>query len=167
MGVDMKEVHSKLHSSGFTILEIMIVVVIIGVLASLALPKFYGMVERTRSVEAITVLQEMRMAMERCYISSMTYNGCAAKVSADLNVLLTGVNHHFALSGTTSGPNTWAIILNRNTHELATPDPGTASINCSPYFGGGGPSKMVACQNASGFSIMGGGFYEGIDTTSH
>ena len=166
MLLPIKQTPAHLRSRGFTILEIMIVVIVISVLASLALPKFYGMVERTRAIEAMTVLQEMRMAMERCYISKMTYTGCTASTATELSTLMSGVNHHFTLNGTTSGPGTWAIELERNTYELGTPDPG-GSLSCSPYFGSGGHSKIVGCLNASGFAIVGSGYYEGIDTTPH
>ena len=44
------------NKSGFTLLEIIIVIIIIGILASLALPKFFKTVEYSRSMEALTNL---------------------------------------------------------------------------------------------------------------
>jgi len=55
---------------GFTILEILIVVIVVGVLASLALPKFFSIVERTRATEAIVNAQALRGGLERLYVAS-------------------------------------------------------------------------------------------------
>lgn len=55
-------------SKAFTLLEIVIVIIIIGVLASLALPKLFGMVESSRSAEALASFATLRREIERCYL---------------------------------------------------------------------------------------------------
>lgn len=50
---------------GFTLLELIIVVIIIGILVSLAIPRFIGTMERTRAGEAIQILGALRSANER------------------------------------------------------------------------------------------------------
>lgn len=65
--------------SGFTLLEIIIVIIIVGVLASLALPKFFQTVEFSRSTEALASMGTLRGALERCYLQAQpgnTYVGC-------------------------------------------------------------------------------------------
>ncbi|MEW5895394.1 MAG: prepilin-type N-terminal cleavage/methylation domain-containing protein [Candidatus Omnitrophota bacterium] len=54
--------------NGFTLLELVIVVIIIGVLASLALPRMVSMIEGSRSAEAISALTSIRSALERYYL---------------------------------------------------------------------------------------------------
>lgn len=49
---------------GFTLLELMIVVVIIGVLAMVAIPSFRNYLNRSRTTEAITFLGEIRQRQE-------------------------------------------------------------------------------------------------------
>ena len=54
---------------GFTLIEMMVVVVIIGILAAIAVPLYSKTVERTRIAEAVDILKairdaEMRYAME-------------------------------------------------------------------------------------------------------
>ena len=44
------------NKKGFTLLEIIIVIIIVGVLASLALPRFFSTVEYSRSTEALASL---------------------------------------------------------------------------------------------------------------
>ena len=61
----MKLLHKK-NTSGFTLLEVIIVVIIIGVLASLALPRFFTMVEYSRAAEALKAFIAIREAMDTC-----------------------------------------------------------------------------------------------------
>jgi prepilin-type N-terminal cleavage/methylation domain-containing protein len=46
-------------SEGYSLLEIMIVIVIIGVLALIAIPKFMGVTARAKMVEAKTMLKQV------------------------------------------------------------------------------------------------------------
>lgn len=48
-----------MRQKGFTLIEIMAVVIIIGVLAIIAWPKFYSVVEKSRKAEAINILSRM------------------------------------------------------------------------------------------------------------
>ena len=54
------------NKSGFTLLEIIIVIIIVGVLASLALPRFFETVEFSRSNEAMNMLGSAKRAADRC-----------------------------------------------------------------------------------------------------
>lgn len=51
----------------FTLLELIIVIIIVGVLASLALPRFFSVIESSRGAEALANLSAIRQAVERCY----------------------------------------------------------------------------------------------------
>ena len=59
---------SKFHRSqkGFTLIELMIVVVIIGILAALAIPRFMRATTKSKQSEAKTILKQI-YAMERAY----------------------------------------------------------------------------------------------------
>jgi len=61
---------------GFTLLELVVVIIIISVLASLALPKLFGMIEFSKSAEALAQLASMRGSIERCYLSTGNYSPC-------------------------------------------------------------------------------------------
>ena len=66
----------KHKNSGFTLLEIIIVIIIVGVLASLALPRFFRTVEYSRSAEALTNIAAIRQSIERCYLPRANYANC-------------------------------------------------------------------------------------------
>jgi len=70
---------------GFTLVELMIVVAIIGILASVAMPAYNGYVLRSKLTEAITELAAMRVKLEQYYQDNRTYAGaCAAGTVAPL-----------------------------------------------------------------------------------
>ena len=64
------------NKSGFTLLEIIIVIIIIGVLASLALPRFFRTVEYSRASEALASLGAIRQSFNRCYLFDSNYTIC-------------------------------------------------------------------------------------------
>ncbi len=52
---------------GFTLLEMLIVVIIIGVLASIALPQYIKTLEKARAAEAVTNIGSIRVSIDRYY----------------------------------------------------------------------------------------------------
>ena len=77
----------KKVSRGFTLTEVLITVLILGVLAGLALPTFFSAVERSRSNEALTNLNIIHMG-EKIYRLSNPAFVAGANVTA-LNTALT------------------------------------------------------------------------------
>ena len=69
--------------SGMTLIELMIVVAIIGILASVAYPSYQQYVLRANRAEAQAVLSETAQFMERYFTTNGTYvGGTVASVSA-------------------------------------------------------------------------------------
>ncbi|AHK80343.1 type IV pilin [Ectothiorhodospira haloalkaliphila] len=60
---------------GFTLIEVMIVVVIIGILASIAYPAYTRYVERAQVSDGKSGLLQAAQMMERCYTTYMKYTG--------------------------------------------------------------------------------------------
>lgn len=60
---------------GFTLLELLIVLVILAVLTGLALPVYSSNVERMRSVEAVEHLMNTRRSLFTYYAMNGTYSG--------------------------------------------------------------------------------------------
>jgi type IV pilus assembly protein PilE len=83
------------NASGFTLIEVMIVVAIIGLLTLIAYPSYQEYVARGRRAEMRTVLLEATQWMERHYSENFTYTqNSAGTAIADL----------FALTNFTKSP---------------------------------------------------------------
>ncbi|MEW6513965.1 MAG: type IV pilin protein [Pseudomonadota bacterium] len=67
---------------GFTLIELMIVVAIVAILASVALPSYQEHIRRTKVQEATSSLSAERVAMEQYFQDNRTYVGATLKSAA-------------------------------------------------------------------------------------
>lgn len=58
------KIEGPLDKKGFTLIELIFAVVIIGILAALAIPRFSSTIEKSRTAEAINTLETLRNAQE-------------------------------------------------------------------------------------------------------
>lgn len=64
---------NKNKQKGFTLIELMIVVAVIGILASIAVPAYSNYVIRGKLVEATSALSDTRVKMEQHFQDNRTY----------------------------------------------------------------------------------------------
>ncbi|WP_305062268.1 type IV pilin protein [Lysobacter changpingensis] len=69
-------------ATGFTLIELMIVVAVIAVLAALAYPSYQAHIAKTRRVAAGACLTELSHFAERYYTTKMTYEGAQNELPA-------------------------------------------------------------------------------------
>lgn len=79
-------VYGKQLQQGFTLIEVMIVVAIIGILAAVAYPSYLNYVIKTRRATAGACLMELSQWMERNYTTCLAYDktgsGCSTTVDS-------------------------------------------------------------------------------------
>jgi len=98
---------------GFTLVELAVVIVIIGVLAAFGVPRFLKSVERTKASEAFAYLSAVRSAQER-YIAK---DGVYAVDVSQLDIVQAAPKNFVNPGAITSTPGTaaWSLTLKRNT----------------------------------------------------
>ena len=60
-------------TKGFTLIELMIVIVIIGVVLGFAIPSYISYVQRSNRTEGITTMQALQLAEEKFRMTNSTY----------------------------------------------------------------------------------------------
>ena len=80
--------HQKQRAKGFTLLELLMVVIIIGILASVALPQYFRVTERTRVAQMLPVLSAIRGSEVRfrAQDASQSYTTVLASLDIDFPV---------------------------------------------------------------------------------
>lgn len=68
----------QFKNRGFTLIELMIVIAIVGILAAIAYPSYQNHVEKTRRTTAEADLMELAQFMERQYTNGYDYRDGAA-----------------------------------------------------------------------------------------
>lgn len=70
----------KAQQKGFTLIELMIVVAIIGILVSIVVPSYTEYVMRGKAAEATSTLADLKSRMEQCFQDNKDYShaSCAA-----------------------------------------------------------------------------------------
>ena len=97
--------------AGFTLVELAVVIVIIGVLAAFAVPRFRKAVERSKAGEAFNYLAAVRSSQERYHSRASYY----AENVTDLDINLSTPKYFtVAANATIDNTNdTWSLSLTR------------------------------------------------------
>lgn len=99
---------------GFTLIELMIAVVVIGILASVAYPSYMESVRKSKRAEVKAALLEGAQALERHYSANNTYlSGSALAAVFKTTVPASGSqNYTIAVSGTPTAT-TYTLLATR------------------------------------------------------
>ncbi|MBM7456924.1 type IV pilus assembly protein PilE [Oceanisphaera litoralis] len=121
-------------STGFTLIELMIVVAIVAILATVAYPSFTGYLLKSKRIEAIQSLYSMQLKQEDWRISHPAYTSSAADLISPTS------NAHYSYSATVSG-SSYTVTATAKGSQLNDKEGATS---CSPLTLGRDNSKTPA-----------------------
>ena len=127
----------SLLQKGFTLIELMIVVAVIGILAAIAIPNYTAYVQRGKAAEATSNLANLRVQMEQFYQDNRTYVGgpCTPAAGAvnftyACPVVPTATTYTLAATGVVAkGMTSFAFSVDQNNAKTSTFD-GTPGTTC-------------------------------------
>jgi len=137
-------VYQRPNPLGFTLIELMMVVAIIGILTAVAIPAYTGHVSRGKAAEAPATLADLRIKMEQYYQDNRTYAngvgvGAAVAPCAPANgaknftyscTVQTATTYTIAAAGVAAeGMTNFAFTINQNNAKTSTFD-GTTGASC-------------------------------------
>ena len=110
----MRSMLQNRSRKGFTLVELAVVIIIIGVLAAFGVPRFLDSVERSKAAEAFNYLSAVRAAQERYQVRQGTYCDDITKLDIQMPE-----PKYFAVGtpeagGTENLEDSWTLTLTRS-----------------------------------------------------
>jgi type IV pilus assembly protein PilE len=126
------------RSGGFSLVELMVVVAVLGILAAIAVPSYQDYVLRSKLVDALSSLAQQRVSMEQYYQDNRSFDSTPAAATGNCGIALPASSYftyacatanagqEFTITATGSAASTAAFAYtvdqgnNRRTTALAT-----------------------------------------------
>ena len=135
----------------FTMIEIVVVLIILGVLAAIALPSLFAQIERHRAQEAINTLNFVRSAIETCGITnSNDFTNCQDWAKIDM----TDPSYNIPANSNMGSNFVYWLGANVGAHNVF--GPGTYSIQAIRDHGGDAANIITIDRNLNGTVVCGG-----------
>lgn len=112
-----KQIRTK---GGFTLIELLVVVLIIGILASIAIPQYFKVVEKSRMAEAMSLISTIKSAQERYVAVGGAYTNDFSQLDISYpNLTTSDITVKFfkatIANGTTTNGPSYQLTLARHT----------------------------------------------------
>ena len=138
----MKTHAQKNAQKGFTLIELMIVVAIIGILAAVALPAYQTYTQKAKFAEVVLATSSIKTQVELCALDLNTVTGCDTAASGNGWDLTAVVASGFVASVVTADGEIVATAV-------ATDGFAGETITMSPTFANGKITWAKSCSDTS------------------
>ena len=155
----MKFFRPKNQKAGFTLVEIMIVVLIIGILLAIAIPNFVSARESARAKSCVGNLKQFDSAKQQCAMDNKLQGTSAATFLFDGTTASTAVTGPFQLVGSTGYIRATPVCPSGGTYY-----PGTIAVvpYCTISATAAGVATAAGTSGATANYGIGEKFYHGL-----
>lgn len=140
---------------GFTLIELMIVIAIIGILAAIALPAYQTYTKKAKFSEVVLAASSVKTAVDTCY--QTRGDGKAAAITTAAGACSTDVKVGADLAGAAAGNHVGSVTYSQGT---ITATGATATVGASTYILKATPSAsngtLIWAEDAASTCIAAG-----------
>lgn len=91
-------IRTRAQQAGMTLIELMIVVAILGIIISIAVPSYQDSVRKSRRADGMALLNQILQAQERFYINNMTYTTDLTDLGYSVSTGVSSEEEHYKVS---------------------------------------------------------------------
>ena len=128
----------KKVQQGFTLIELMIVVAIIGILAAVALPAYQDYTIRARMAEPLGFIAQMKTSVSECLLSTGSISSCNTADEAGINATAIAAGSSYVSAVSVGG--SAVITLTPSWTNLGADSGASGNITFTPTATAGGVS---------------------------